>query len=170
MANIIANLKQGLDSLFPKTLTKCVYDEAGNRLDNKLSVGQAMPAGLPQGAINSASGYYVNGQPLIVDTGWISMPLASGLTEYETCRYRRVGNVVMITGSVRGITGNDFIISTLPTVIRPTYNHIYIQHCNCDMTARYRILPDGRFYMNYTDGGTITASNYFTLDTMYLAG
>ncbi len=65
MANIIANLKQGLNNLFPKTFTKCVYDEAGNRLDNKLSVGQAMPEGLPEGVVNAASGYYVNGAPMI---------------------------------------------------------------------------------------------------------
>ena len=133
-----------------------------------ISVGQMMPDGLPEGVVNAASGYYVNGQPLMSDTGWVSLPLASGLTEYEPCRYRRIGSVVMLTGAVRGITGNDFIVSTLPEVIRPSHNHIYIQNCNCNMTARYRILADGRFYMNYTDGGTITASNFFVLDTMYL--
>ncbi|QWT54887.1 hypothetical protein KP626_07215 [Christensenella sp. MSJ-20] len=68
MANIIANLKQGLNNLFPKTFTKCVYDEAGNRLDNKLSVGQAMPEGLPEGVINAADGFYVSGSP-IIDSG-----------------------------------------------------------------------------------------------------
>lgn len=133
-----------------------------------ISVGQMMPDGLPEGVVNAASGYYVNGQPLMSDTGWVSLPLASDLTEYETCRYRRIGSVVMLTGAVKGITGNDFIVSTLPEVIRPSHNHIYIQNCNCNMTARYRILADGRFYMNYTDGGTITASNFFVLDTMYL--
>ena len=61
MANIIANLKQGLNNLFPKTFTKCVYDEAGNRLDNKLSVGQAMPEGLPEGVVNAATGFSING-------------------------------------------------------------------------------------------------------------
>ena len=68
MAHIIANLKQGLNNLFPKTFTKCVYDEAGNRLDNKLSVGQAMPDGLPEGVINAAGGFYVSGSP-IIDSG-----------------------------------------------------------------------------------------------------
>ena len=69
------------------------------------------------------------------DSGWRLAPLASNFTDYDDAnqlRYRRKGNVVTITGSVKckktvekGSSMNE-IIATLPKGFRP--NNLWIYH------------------------------------------
>lgn len=74
---------------------------------------------------------FVRVRSLEADTGWIDIPLYSGVEEfnaYNKPKYRRVGKVVYIRGAVKGKpTNENKIIGTLPSGLRPTINHTYVQ-------------------------------------------
>jgi len=170
MANIIANLKQGLNNLFPKTFTKCVYDEAGNRLDNKLSVGQAMPEGLPEGVVNAATGFSINGlvQDYMIESGnsgiWEYRKWASGV--YECWGNLQVSSVDINNawgGTYYGYTeGVDFPITfiDLPvmtaTVNAQTTSTIFLGTGSSSSWSKFSTSQTGAFVLLRGTSGTFS--------------
>lgn len=67
-------------------------------------------------------------QSQISDTGWLDLPLAEGITQYneeQKPRYRRIGNEVFLSGVFKGVTANNTAVGTLPEGFRPSKKIMY---------------------------------------------
>lgn len=111
------------------------------------------------------------------DTGWIDLPLASGISAYsgtQTPQYRRINNTVYIRGAVKGIKTDKTIIATLPAGYRPTKVVSFAQ--NMSMSggaanfARWQVQTDGDIEMQYTNHSLIeyAGTEWFAIDASFL--
>lgn len=65
------------------------------------------------------------------DSGWIDLPLATGIEAYSSNskpQYRKVGKVVFLRGVVKGITATGTVIGTLPPGFRPSMATPFVQN------------------------------------------
>ena len=111
------------------------------------------------------------------DTGWINFPVASGISAYSSAqqpRYRKIGNVVILTGAVKGIKKDKTIIGTLPTGFRPTKVVSFVQNMsatnNIANIARWQVQTDGDVEMQYNDfpWEELDGTEWFPIDVMFL--
>lgn len=111
------------------------------------------------------------------DTGWIDLPLASGISAYSSTQYpqyRRINNTVYLRGAVKGIRTDKTIIGTLPGGYRPTKVVSFAQ--NMSMSggaanfARWQIQTDGDIEMQYTNHNLIEyeGTEWFPIDVSFL--
>ena len=142
MANIIANLKQGLNNLFPKTFTKCVYDEAGNRLDNLLQ--GKVDKGYPQQY--SFEGCYISGYEATSDGASYSIdPFGTVVINFS---------VKKVDDSALGVGLKQ--VAQLPAGFYPPMNvnsGAYIASYGSGPAA-IRIIADGKIYVSVTNENT----------------
>lgn len=112
------------------------------------------------------------------DTGWINFPVANGVSAYSSAqqpRYRKIGNVVILTGAVKGIKKDKTIIGTLPTGFRPTKVVSFVQNMsatnNIANIARWQVQTDGDIEMQYNDfpWEELDGTEWFPIDVMFLA-
>lgn len=111
------------------------------------------------------------------DTGWIDLPLADGITAYNTVnkpQYRKIGSQVFLRGSVKGIIERNTIISTLPEGFRPTIAHPYVQNTslgagNIAIESRMVINSNGELRVEaISEGGAFGAERWFPIGTTFL--
>lgn len=111
------------------------------------------------------------------DTGWVDLPLKTGISAYSSAQfpqYRRINNTVYIRGAVKGITGDKTIIGTLPSGYRPTKVVSFVQnmsmHGGLANIARWQVQLDGDIEMQYTDHpfSELSGDDWFALDASFL--
>ena len=115
-----------------------------------------------------------------VDSGWIDIPLASGITAYSSNtipQYRKRNGVVYLRGAVKGITARGTTIGTLPSGYRPVnYEHNYTQLTTTQEYSanftRLKIATTGEIVMSDISSGinaTYDSGNWYPIHTSYLA-
>lgn len=111
------------------------------------------------------------------DTGWITLPLASGITAYNeanTPQYRKIGKLVVVRGTVKGITARNTVIGTLPTGFRPTKANPYVQNTslgtgNYATQTRLTLTTTGEVKLEaISDNAVFGADKWFPIATMFL--
>lgn len=116
-------------------------------------------------------------EDLLGDTGWITLPLASGITAYNeanTPQYRKVGKLVFIRGTVKGITARNTVIGTLPQGFRPTKANPYVQNTslgtgNYATQTRLTVTTTGDVKIEaISDNAVFGADKWFPIATEYL--
>ena len=113
----------------------------------------------------------------VTDSGWKTLPLASGISAYSNAQlpeYRKVGDIVFIRGAVKGVVRDKTIVATLPAGYRPSKVVSFTQ--NMSMTsgianiARWQIQTDGDIEMQYDDypWEEYDGSEWYALDVSFL--
>lgn len=111
------------------------------------------------------------------DTGWINLPLASGISAYSSAqmpRYRKIGKFVIVTGAVKGITKDKTIVGTLPVGFRPSkvvsFPQNTSQFSGMPYFARWQVQTDGELEMQYTDyvWEELDGSEWFPVDVIFV--
>lgn len=112
-----------------------------------------------------------------VDSGWMDLPLADGISSYSSAQspqYRKINNTVYIRGAVKGIKTDKTIIATLPVGFRPTKVVSFVQNMSMSggvaNMVRWQVQTDGDIEMQYTDHSLseYTGSEWFALDVNFL--
>ena len=104
------------------------------------SVGQAIALSQSAGyqLAQRFNRYYTKTQvddKILNDTGWITLPLASGISASESGRglpqYRKIGNHIYIRGTVDvTVSDSKVLVATLPSGYRPSRVEYNLQTCN----------------------------------------
>lgn len=111
------------------------------------------------------------------DTGWITLPLADGIQAYNaanTPQYRKIGNLVVIRGTVKGVTARNTVIGTLPEGFRPNKANPYVQNTslgtgNFATQTRITLTTTGDIKLEaISDNAVFGADKWFPIATMYL--
>lgn len=111
------------------------------------------------------------------DTGWITLPLASGITAYNEAnipQYRKVGKVVFIRGTVKGVTARNTVIGTLPEGFKPNKANPYVQNTslgtgNFATQTRMTVTTTGDVKLEaISDNAVFGAEKWFPIATTYL--
>lgn len=111
------------------------------------------------------------------DSGWITLPLASGITAYNeanTPQYRKIGKLVVIRGTVKGVTARNTVIGTLPTGYRPNKANPYVQNTslgtgNFATQTRLTVTTTGDVKLEaISDNAVFGSDKWFPIATMYL--
>lgn len=108
------------------------------------------------------------------DTGWKTLPLATGIVPNSDSvipQYRKIGETVYIRGGIKGITGDNITIGTLPAGYRPTRVFHFLQNKTASggvpMVARWKIETNGNITMSFSYDQP-EATHWFALDTVFL--
>ena len=121
----------------------------------------------------SYSANYIN--ELTADTGWLPLPLASGISAQSassayTPQYRKIGNIVYIEGCVKGATANNTVLATLPVGFRPVHTMRYMTGRSGEANAVMGLSTNGELVViNFAGGAAISASSYIYIQTSFLA-
>lgn len=111
------------------------------------------------------------------DTGWITLPLAAGIMAYNEAnipQYRKIGNLVVIRGTVKGITARNTVIGNLPAGFRPNKANPYVQNTslganNYATQTRLTVTTTGDVKLEaISDNAIFGADKWFPIATMYL--
>lgn len=117
------------------------------------------------------------------DSGWLSLPLASGISAQSgTPQYRKCGNVVEVRAILKSSTAiggsyTEVTVATLPVGYRPTQTITAILHAYNYHFYQMRINANGtitvsRARSSYTTGGfvDIPADASIYVDATFLVG
>lgn len=102
----------------------------------------------------------------LIDSGWIDLPLASGISAYSDSqkpRYRKVGKEVFLSGVCKGLTQNDSLIGTLPSGYRPSKKVIFAVGSVGQIISRISIETNGEVNYNRSTIEPIVAENYHSV-------
>ena len=111
------------------------------------------------------------------DTGWIDLPLDSGVQAYnsnQTPKYRKIGKIVFLRGAVTNILERNTIIGTLPAGFRPaTVSHPYIQNTsmrtgNFPMFSRIIVGTDGIIKLEAISDGAAFGNKWFPINCCFV--
>lgn len=106
------------------------------------------------------------------DTGWIDLPLDSGIQAYnsgQTPKYRKVGKIVFLRGAVTNVANRDTTIATLPVGFRPaSISYPYVQNTsirtgNFAMFSRLIVGTDGRIRLEAISDGAAFGNKWFPI-------
>ena len=132
-----------------------------------------------------ATEYYfphsTNGNMDLTDSGWIDMTLASNAQIYgsgSVAKYRKIGNVVYLTGQVKPKTevaaGGTLDITTLPAAYRPATEHMTICQGSSQAVWALRVMTDGTVraerYRNGATTAAMTTSVWLPFSISYPVG
>lgn len=123
------------------------------------------------GASYYQTAYYTTGwgewhEINVYDSGWIDLPLASGITAYSDAqkpRYRRIGKEVFLYGVLKGISGSDVTVATLPSNCRPAKKHILPIACVGQMIGKISIETNGNVVLNRTTVEPVIVENWHSI-------
>ncbi|NFL86222.1 hypothetical protein FDB24_00125 [Clostridium botulinum] len=106
----------------------------------------------------------------VEDTGWIDLPLASGITVDGkiTPQYRRVNNQVFICGSILGVDSTGKVVATLPVGFRPSRANYYVGFTTGTYTNAIRIDSNGNIIVQSNSSGTYDPTRFATLGTNFI--
>ncbi|NFA44537.1 hypothetical protein EXM65_18780 [Clostridium botulinum] len=107
---------------------------------------------------------------LVDDTGWIDLPLESGITIDSglTPRYRKVNNQVFVDGSVKGIDSKNKVVGILPVGFRPTSNHYYSGFTNGFSPTAMTLASNGNISVQGNYGDQYTINNFAIICTNFM--
>lgn len=107
-----------------------------------------------------------------VDTGWIDLPLATGITAHSTanfpCRYRKIGNSVRVEGCVEGITAMDTIVATLPEGFRPSKSFYNVTATNAGKTDTFNVRNNGEIKLVGSNLTALYSDQYHFITVQFL--
>lgn len=107
------------------------------------------------------------------DSGWLDLPLASGITEHNAtafpCRYRKIGNRVWIEGCVTGFSEVNKVVATIPAGFRPC-KPFYMQNAtNGGNTDTFNVqATSGQIERVSTTLANLATTNYHFINMSYL--
>lgn len=85
-------------------------------------------------------------QSQMTDTGWIDLPLSTGITAYSEelkPRYRRIGKEVFLNGVFRGVIENNTTVGVLPEGFRPGKKIMFSIPSVAQCMSRISVTADG---------------------------
>lgn len=106
----------------------------------------------------------------IADTGWRTLSLESGITQYSNadkykCRYRRIGKHVFVVGCVKGISAQSTTVATLPAGYRSSNTYRYITGRNQSGNAILSMDTDGTIKFEMYTTGNVSSTDYIYIQT-----
>lgn len=111
---------------------------------------------------------------MTADSGWKTLPLASGITPNSDSvipQYRKIGEAVYIRGGIKGVVNDSTIVGILPEGYRPTRVVHFLQNKSASggvpMIARWKIETNGNIIMVFSETQS-EATHWFALDTTFL--
>ena len=116
----------------------------------------------------------------VANTGWANIPLADGIEAYSANaipQYRKINGVVYLRGAVKGITGANTVIGTLPTGYRPVtcpYNFVQLTSTqgNSANFTRMKVATNGEIVMEAISSGmtaTYDSTRWYPIATSFVA-
>ncbi len=104
------------------------------------------------------------------DTGWLDIPLATGVSSTSHVgkpQMRKVGNVVYLRGSITGIPTFDTLIGILPAEFRPTALSYGAGRAQGARIATYAVFPGGDLNLVITNDSSYNLT-YYAFNFNYL--
>lgn len=104
--------------------------------------------------------------PPTTDSGWLDLPLATGITAYSDAqkpRYRKIGKEVFLSGVYKGAVGENITIATLPAGYRPAKKTIVACASVGQMFSKISIETSGEMVLNRTTVEPIIAENWHSI-------
>jgi hypothetical protein len=104
--------------------------------------------------------------PPVTDSGWLDLPLATGITAYSDAqkpRYRKIGNEVFLSGVYKGVTASNITIATLPEGFRPTKKIIFTAAAVGQIFDKFEITTSGEIVYNRSTLEPITEINWHSI-------
>lgn len=111
------------------------------------------------------------------DSGWLTLPLSEGIVAYNEAnspQYRKIGKLVIIRGTVKGITARNTVIGNLPNGYRPTKANPYVQNTslgsgNVATQTRVTVTTTGDIKLEAISSDAVFgADKWFPIATMFL--
>lgn len=107
------------------------------------------------------------------DTGWLALPLASGIGQHDTtnfpCRYRKIGNRVWVEGCVNGFAEIEKVVATIPEGYRPSKSFYFQNATNGGKTDTFVVrAASGQIQRVSTTLPTLATDNYHFINMSYL--
>ena len=111
------------------------------------------------------------------DSGWRTLPLSEGIEPYNeanTPQYRKIGKLVIIRGTVKGVTARNTVIGNLPVGYRPTKANPYVQNTslgsgNVATQTRVTVTTTGDIKLEAISSDAVFgADKWFPIATMFL--
>ena len=103
---------------------------------------------------------------------WKALPLASGISEYNTtnfpCRLKKQGKIVFVEGAVKGISTSSGVLATLPEGYRPNRPFYYIQATTGGKMNTLKITSSGTIERVNTTNGAMATSDYHFINTSFI--
>jgi len=102
----------------------------------------------------------------LLDSGWLDLPLATGITAYsegQKPRYRRLGKEVFISGVLKGVTEKDQVVATLPVDYRPSKKVMLPVACVGQMVGKISLETNGEIILNRTTIEPVVAENWHSI-------
>lgn len=123
------------------------------------------------GASYYQAAYYTSGwgawhEINVYDSGWQDLTLATGITPYSDAqkpRYRRIGKEVILCGVLKGVSGSDVTVATLPSNCRPTKKHIIPIACVGQMIGKISVETNGNVILNRTTVEPVIVENWHSI-------
>jgi hypothetical protein len=121
---------------------------------------------------NMEGGAWTVWTPIYSDSGWQTLPLASGVSQQNEsvypCRYRRLGNVVYVEGAVRGFTEIQKVVATLPEGYRPSKSFYVQTATNAGQTDTFMFRANGAIERMATTRNPQSADDYHFVNASFL--
>lgn len=111
------------------------------------------------------------------DSGWRTLPLSEGIEPYNeanTPQYRKIGKLVIVRGTVKGVTARNTVVGNLPVGYRPTKSNPYVQNTtlgagNVATQTRVVATTTGDIKIEAISSDAVFgADKWFPLATMFL--
>lgn len=103
---------------------------------------------------------------------WKALPLASGISEYNTsnfpCRLKKQGKIVFVEGAVKGIATSSGVLATLPEGYRPNRPFYYIQSTTGGRINTLKITASGTIERVNTTNGNMLETDYHFINTSFI--
>ena len=110
-----------------------------------------------------------------IDSGWIPLTLLNGVLPYgngtNVPRYRKIGNIVYLTGGVKNITARGTTIANLPADFRPVNGFPFVQNTshenNIAQFIRWNISANGDVIMFYNSNSDLNAEDWYPISCSF---
>lgn len=116
--------------------------------------------------VDALQGKVAELENLTRDTGWLEIPLATGITAYsdeQAPRYRKIGKDVFLSGVLRGVTAKDQTVATLPVGFRPSKKVMFAVCSVGQMFTKMTVNTNGTIILNRSSIEPVEAINWHSI-------
>lgn len=121
---------------------------------------------------NMEGGTWTDWTPIYSDSGWQTLPLASGVSQQNAsvypCRYRKLGNVVYVEGAVKGFAEIQKVVATLPEGYRPSKSFYVQTATDAGQTDTFMFRTNGAIERMSTTRSPQSAEDYHFIGASFL--